>query len=430
MANSFPRWLPFSASKSSKVRSTKVQRKPRRSLLFESLEHRTLLAVAPIDLDWKTVDFTATGNLTGSLKGGYIPAPYVATVTGPITVTNGKIVYDGQTGVGTADDAGTLTATVAGRPAGKIEINKQGQDVTESNGLFTMQLGDATGTPLTGTFSTKNFSIVATTTLQKTNGSEQTATGPGTWKGLLTPVSNEAFDVIVNGVTPNWTSLSVEIDLKVTGPVQKAATRSTPVATVTLAWVDATGKQVGKISDKIGLLWNQAGGKYAVTELPVPPAKATQLMLKTTAGRAVLDQTMVALPPKPTLTINDVKIDEPQPGGTANAIFTVTLDRSNTAIPGGTGFVQFAPVTVKCKTVNGTARGGSDYTPQTSILTFAVDNTHPTSTLTIVVPIKRDKTEIAGLVEQFTIQLSLSKYATIADATGLGEIASTPVLPV
>jgi hypothetical protein len=138
---------------------------------------------------------------------------------------------------------------------------------------------------------------------------------------------------------------------------------------------------------------------------------------------------MHRLPPKPTLSISDIKIDEPQPGGTANAIFRVTLDSSNTTPLGGAGFVQFAPVTVKYKTVNGTARGGSDFTPQTGMMTFVVDNAQPTSTLTIVVPIKRDKTEIEGLVEQFTIQLSLPRYATIADGTGLGEIASTPVSP-
>ncbi len=419
MAINFSRWLGLAASRTKKVRKFNGQRTRRRALLMESLEQRAMMAVTPIDLDWKEVKFTATGTMTGSLKGGYIPSPYVASVNGPVTVTNGSIVYVGQSGAGTADVKGTLAASVAGRSAGSLNIDKTGQGVTENNGQFTMQLGDATGTPLTGKFNVKDFSVVASTTLEKTNGSGQTATGPGTWRGVITPTNPDPFDVVVNSVTPNWAGLSVNIDLTVTGPAQKAATRTTPVATMTLAWADATGKSVGKISDKITLLWNQAGGTFTVSGLPVPPSKATHLLLKTVAGRTVLDQTMVALPAKPTLSVSDVYIDEPQPNGMANAVFTVTLDRTDA--------FQFAPVTVKYKTVNGTAKSGSDYQPKTGTLTFAVDNLQAKSTLTIVVPIKRDRTEILGLVEQFNVQLSLPTYATLFDPTAVGYIASTPL---
>ncbi len=418
MAFFFSRLFGLAASNSGKARNSKARRGPRRTLLLESLENRNLMSVTPFQLNWKSVDFTAAGTLTGSLKGGYIPTPFAASVTGPITITGGTITYSGQNGTGKADVSGSLVATIAGRPAGNMQFTKSGQDVTESNGRITIVLDETSGTPLTGTFNTKDFSVVATTTLQKTNASGQTATGPGTWKGTITPTNNsEAFDVAVSA-TPNWQGLtvapgvlSVDVDLKATGPVQKAATRTTPVATLTLAWVDAAGKSVGKISDKIDLLWNQAGGSYRISGLPTPPDKATQLLLTTMAGRTILDQTRVALPPKPVLSISNASVDDPPAGTTVNMVFTVTLSSSN-------GATQFAPVTVKYKTVNGTAKSGLDYTAVSAgTLTFAKGETQKT----ITIKVKRDATP---LNESFFVQLMTPVYATldVANSKGTGTI--------
>ena len=106
------------------------------------------------------------------------------------------------------------------------------------------------------------------------------------------------------------------------------------------------------------------------------------------------------------LSINDVAVTEGT-GGPNNATFTVTLSGTPSSL---------TPISVDYTTVNDTATAGSDYTATAGTLTFAVGET----TKSIVVPIITDS--LAEPNETFTVTLSNSPDATIADGSGQGTI--------
>jgi VCBS repeat-containing protein len=105
--------------------------------------------------------------------------------------------------------------------------------------------------------------------------------------------------------------------------------------------------------------------------------------------------------PTPSLTINDVTVNE----AAGTMTFTVTLS----AASGNT-------VTVNYGMVNQTALSGSDYTASSGTLTFASGVT----TQTITVPILNDN--IYEGSETFRVNLSGATNATIADGIGIGTI--------
>jgi endoglucanase len=92
---------------------------------------------------------------------------------------------------------------------------------------------------------------------------------------------------------------------------------------------------------------------------------------------------------------------------TANATFTVKLSAAS-----GT------PVTVDYATVDGTAKAGSDYAATSGKLTFAAGET----TKTVSVKVLSDSVTEGN--ETFSLKISNSTAATIADATGTGTISS------
>ena len=103
----------------------------------------------------------------------------------------------------------------------------------------------------------------------------------------------------------------------------------------------------------------------------------------------------------PTLTINDVRVDE----AAGVAVFTVTLTGATTQ-----------SVSVDFATGNGTATAGADYTGQAGSLTFAPGVTSQT----ISVPILDDN--LAEAAETFTVTLSAAVNAVITDGVGVATI--------
>jgi hypothetical protein len=89
----------------------------------------------------------------------------------------------------------------------------------------------------------------------------------------------------------------------------------------------------------------------------------------------------------------------------SQAAFTVTLDSASAS-----------PVTVSYGTANGTAMAGTDYTPTSGTLTFAPGVTSQT----VYVPITTVAT--GGPTKTFTLNLSSSVNASIADGVGVGSI--------
>ena len=238
------------------------------------------------------------------------------------------------------------------------------------------------------------------------------ATGVGTWKGKVTPISTEPFAV---QVTPQWDPDkfgTVDVGLQVSGPVQKVASRTTPVATVSLAWGNVSGKQLKKLPDKIPVFWNQASGTYEIANLPTPPVQATHLLFVTTVAKK--SQTtflpLADLPTTATLQIDKVAVSEPVKG-TVNAVFTVTLTGQS-----------LAPVTVKYQTVGDTATSGKDFTVVAGTLTFTPGYA---TTQKITVKIKSDK--LVEDTEQFFVRLLPPNYGTLSTVPdqGIGTI-NTP----
>ncbi|MBV9950316.1 MAG: hypothetical protein JO291_00085, partial [Acidimicrobiia bacterium] len=108
----------------------------------------------------------------------------------------------------------------------------------------------------------------------------------------------------------------------------------------------------------------------------------------------------------PTLTINDVSLNEPD-SGTANMTFKVKLSAASTSA-----------ITVNYVTTAGTAKAPGDYTTKTGTLTIAAGKTSGS----IVVPVVGDKVKEAN--ETFTVNLSQPTNAGLADAAGTGTIVN------
>jgi chitinase len=114
----------------------------------------------------------------------------------------------------------------------------------------------------------------------------------------------------------------------------------------------------------------------------------------------------------PALSISDVSLAEGNSGQTA-FVFTVSLSEASSK-----------QVRVKYATANGTARtGDGDFIGKSGTLTFAPGET--TKTVTILV--NGDAAVEAD--EQFFVNLSRARNATIADAQGIGTINNDDSLP-
>jgi len=115
-------------------------------------------------------------------------------------------------------------------------------------------------------------------------------------------------------------------------------------------------------------------------------------------------------PTLPTLTINDVSLNEGN-SGTTDAVFTVSL----TGVPqGGMG-----AATVDYQIAAGTATSGDDYVANSGMLTFSGS----TTSQTITVAINGDAIDEAQ-DETFFVNLSNATNAAITDAQGQGTIVN------
>jgi hypothetical protein len=107
----------------------------------------------------------------------------------------------------------------------------------------------------------------------------------------------------------------------------------------------------------------------------------------------------------PALSISDVALAEGNLGQTA-FVFTVTLSQASSG-----------QVSVRYATANGSATAGDgDFVGKSGTLTFAPGET----TKTITVLVNGDKKREPS--EQFYVNLSQARNATIADARGIGTI--------
>src|SRR5207247_4758548 len=108
----------------------------------------------------------------------------------------------------------------------------------------------------------------------------------------------------------------------------------------------------------------------------------------------------------PTISINNVSVNEGNGGSTVNTTFSVTLSAASPQ-----------SITVDYSTADGTATAPADYVAKSGTLTFPANSTTP-QTITIVV----NGDNIDEIDETFSVNISHPTPATFAIGTGTGPI--------
>jgi serralysin len=119
-------------------------------------------------------------------------------------------------------------------------------------------------------------------------------------------------------------------------------------------------------------------------------------------GIATIQDNDISLP---TISINDISLQEGNKGQSTNFTFTVNLSQASSQ-----------SITVNYGTQNGTATAGTDYTGINGTLTFTAGQTSKNVT------VKVTPDTLTEANETFTLNLSSATNATIADSQGIGTI--------
>lgn len=373
-----------------------------RPLMMESLEGRELMAVAIVDRTFKELEFSGPASISGILSGSLGSKPVSGTFRGNLNLS-GELAYTSPVdAVGQGTATGTVTSFAYGYgnlPALTLNSQTAADGMREVAGKFSATLppgGNIGAVNLAGTINTSNFTVTGTINFTQ-NG---TIKSNGYWSGSFAPIDPQPLTVQTNA---QWDPVKpgvIDVTIEAGGSVQKAATRNTAVATVSVYWGTAADGRLTKLPDTIPVLWNQASGDYEITKLPVPPAGAAKLLFVTTYGTTT-NTIALDLPPKPTISISNVSVIPPA-SGYGDMVFNVTIS-------GDTAF----PVSVNYATANGTAVNWEDYLAKSGVLTFQPGGP---LTQTITIKIKKDAT-IAN--QDFFVQLSAAKWGTI-EGTGRG----------
>jgi len=387
---------------SRRTKARRPERRVERRLTVESLEGRELLAVAILSRSWKELEFSGPATVSGNLSGKYGTQPVSGRFNGSMTLS-GDLKYSSPTdAVGQGAAVGTVNGSITGYGA-LPTLNLNGDTgpggMNEVAGRFSAVLppsGALGVTTLTGTINTSNLTASGAISFTLYT----TIRGNGSWSANVAPTNPEPLTVTT---TAQWDAVKpgvIDVEILAGGSVQKAATRATPVATVSVYWGTAAGVRLTKLPDSIPILWNQAEGSYEISKLPVPPATAAKLLVVTTVGTTT-NTVALDLPAPPTISISSVSVTPPATGF-GDAVFTVTLS-------GNTAF----PVSVNYATVNGTAVRKQDFTAKSGVLTFLPGES---LTQTITIKVRKDAT-VAN--QNFGVQLSNAKWGTL-DGTGKG----------
>jgi hypothetical protein len=366
--------------------------------------------------------------------------------------TNATIV-DG-TGVGTInDDDDPPTLSIGNAPV------TEGDSPSTVNANFTVTLSAPSGFPVTVQYATSgggsatpgaDYTAVSPTTLTFAPG-DVSETATVVVQGDNVYEANETFDVtlsnpsnatiadgtgvgtindddpaptvsidnvtLAEGNPPGETTFGFTVSLSAVSSQIVAVNYATADGSATTADSDYTG--IG--STQLTFTPGQTSQPVNVTVQRDTKAEANEtftVSLSSPSNATIADGTGLGTitndDAAPTLSIDDVTLDEGSPSGTTIFGFTVTLS----AASGQT-------VTVNYATANGSATtGDSDYTGIGSTqLTFTPGQTSRPVNVTVQRDVKFE------LDETFNVNLSTPTNATIADGTGLGTITNDDTVP-
>lgn len=379
----------------------------RRSLAVEMLEGRALMAVTPLAVEYKPLDFSGTVTVTGSISGMYQNFPTTGTFSGQLALS-GKLNYSSTVNSsGEATVSGSVSGSIFGYNKNPIVLDVDGSTTTgglvESNSKLSATLPpfkDISSVSLTGSYSTRDFSVSGALKFTV----DETIRWNGTWRGKITqqdptPVSTENF-----GFSANWDDAGkfgvVDVAVNVGGGLPQVSSRTSPLATIRLYWGDASGRTIGgALRDVVNVSWNQLSGSYEVSGLPAPPSSATKLILRGSVGSKVDSDVVLNLPARPTISISDMMVNLPATGSVSTGTMTFTVSLSGPTL---------APVRVRYATVSGTAVSGQDFSSRSGMLTF---NPGGPLTQTFTISVRRDA---VVSTEEFFVQLSSATWGTLA----------------
>ena len=184
---------------------------------------------------------------------------------------------------------------------------------------------------------------------------------------------------------------------------------NTGLATLEIASIDATPEYL-QTSDCVSPLASGAACSIQVQFAPVAPADSVPGMLTITTSAAGSPHAVAldgrATPVVPLIAIDDVTVDEGDPGDTTEAIFTVTLSQTTTET-----------VTVEFATVSDTAFAGEDFEDTSGTLTFL---TGEVTQQIVVLVIGEEILETDE--ETFLVSLTNPIGSTFGIDTGIGTI--------
>jgi hypothetical protein len=224
--------------------------------------------------------------------------------------------------------------------------------------------------------------------------------GTGTCQVTMSAAQSVTATFTMSTTPPTVSLTAPSTGQTVSGSVTVSATASDPVGVAGVQFkLDGANLGAEVTTSPYSTPWATTGstnGSHTLTAVARNTANntATSAPVTVTASNA----------PPPTLSINDVSVNQPA-SGTANAVFTVTLSAASAQA-----------VTVVYVTADGTATAGTDYMAATGNLSFPPG----TTAQTLTVQISGDPTPEAN--ETFFVNLSTPAGATIAKAQGTGTI--------
>lgn len=282
----------------------------------------------------------------------------------------------------------------AGQTTATVNVPIAGDNLDESNELFTVALTNPSGATLAraegnGTIVDDDTSVVSINDVSQDEGNSGT--------------KNFVFTISLSNPSAKSETVNVQT---LDDTAEAGSDYIAFFSTVTFAAGETSKTVTVKVNGDTTVEPDETFTVLITPLVPPPPGGAKirpNLVVSDNEGTGTIvnDDQVVVLP---TIRINNGAVTEGN-AGTKNATFTVTLSAASNA-----------PVTVKFATANGTATAASDYTARTGTLTFAAGQT----TRSINVVINGDT--VIEPDETFFVNLSSPQGATIADNRARGLI--------
>jgi hypothetical protein len=285
-------------------RSLRTHRQRRfRAVNFESLELRQLLAVEILSAAYKTLDFTATGTLTGQTRGDIQTAnDYHDDYTANLSFS-GAVLYSSPTqgsgsGIGQGNGSGTencppefgVLDTYAYSFDSDISIGQSGTvlEIDQTTTRFEYSNSTCTGdysvgaTPfdraISGPLNISTMPYTAVLNFTDASSTPYPNRSQGSVNLTVTPHDDEAFNLVVDALEED--SAGILVSFASAGPTTTATAPNAAITNVQLYFASGPTPQeiIGDSLANLPVYWNSASGSMRVTDLPEAPSGASHLV--------------------------------------------------------------------------------------------------------------------------------------------------------